>query len=98
MFGLNAHLFHSIDVILANLDIAKTPSISGSLLHLASLSSTVSAVCQRAPDYHLICFSAGGLSEEDGFVSFGLQEFASVLEDPWGTRAGSPPSITTLRS
>ena len=87
MFVLDAHQFHSVDVILANLDIAKTPTNLDLLLRLLAPSGVaiflVHCKC-RLPmrtGSPLICFSAGNPSEEEGFVSLGVQEFASVLED-----------------
>lgn len=87
VFVLDAHLFHSVDVILANLDIAKTPTNLDLFLRLLAPSGVaiflVHCKCRSPRGFvsPLIPFSAGSPSEEEGFVSFGVQEFASVLED-----------------
>ena len=88
MFVLDTHPFHSVDVILANLDITKTPTNLDLFLRLLAPSGVAIFLVHRKylvprhPVPSLIRFSAGGSpSEEEGFVSLGVQEFASVLED-----------------
>ena len=87
VFVSNAHSFHSVDVILANLDIAKTPTNLDLLLRLLAPSGVaiflVHCKCHlpRRIVSPLIRFSVGSPSEEEEYVSLGVQEFASVLED-----------------
>ena len=83
---LGAHPFHSIDVILANLDIAKAPTNLDLLLRLLAPSGVAIFLvhCEYPPHGHsirpLTQFLAGNPSEGEGFVSLTVQEFASKLK------------------
>ena len=84
---LYSHPFYSVDVILADLDITKTPTNLDLLLRLLAPSGVAiflihcKCLLLRRRISSLIRFSAGSPSKEEGFVSLGVQEFASVLED-----------------
>lgn len=82
----DTHPFHSVDVILANLDIAKTPVNLDLFLKLLAPSGVAIFLvhCKYNLPKHsvtlLMHFTAGSPSEEEGLVSLNVQEFVSKLE------------------
>ena len=76
----------SVDIILANLDLAKTPANFDLFPRLLAPSGVAIFLvhCEHPLPRHPICplipFSAGSPSEEEGFISLSVQEFVSKLE------------------
>ena len=76
----------SVDVILANLDISKTPISFGLFRRLFAPCGVAiflvycKGLSPSHPVFPLTCLAAGSPSEEEGFVSLSVQEFASKLQ------------------